>query len=126
MIAKIEITQPNGAGGLEELRTFLVRDPETRRIGRIRWEKPEPTPGKLGDALDVLAIVISGTLALPGFIQVVSNWFRSRGDDQAAVTIALGSTSIVVSGTEDPAKIRHLADVLQAAYPDSTSPGEGP
>ncbi|MDW6059920.1 hypothetical protein SAZ11_20315 [Streptomyces sp. FXJ1.4098] len=118
MTANIEITQPNGTEGLEDLRVFLVRDPATRKIGRISWNKSTPKPGELGDALDVLAIAISGTLALPGFIQVVSNWFRSRGDNQEAVKIKLGSASIVVSGTEDPKEIKHLADVLKAAYPE--------
>ncbi|MEU7295729.1 hypothetical protein AB0A76_21355 [Streptomyces exfoliatus] len=122
MTGKIEITHPDGAVALEGLKTFLVRDPETRRMGRVRWENAKPESGTLGGGLDVLAIVISGTLALPGFIQVVSNWFKSRGSNSpGGAEIRLGSASIMVSGTEDPTEIRRLADVLKAAYPEPPS-----
>ncbi|MEV7946416.1 effector-associated constant component EACC1 [Streptomyces rubiginosohelvolus] len=122
MNGTIEIRHTDGAGHLEELRRFLVRDPNSRAMGRFQLKATEPDAGTLGDSLDVLAIVISGTLALPGFIQVVSNWFKSRGDTPDPVEIKLGSVTVAVSGTEDPAEIRRLADVLKAAYPDA---GEG-
>ncbi|MGR4879556.1 hypothetical protein ACIPUC_09005 [Streptomyces sp. LARHCF249] len=123
MTGKIEISHPNGTDSLEELRTFLVRDPETRRLGRVRWENSAPKTGELGDGLDILAIIISSTIGLPGFVQIVSNWIKSRGSDGNSVEIRLGATGISVSGTEDPAQIRRLADVLKAAYPEGSPDG---
>lgn len=123
MTGKIEITHPNGTDSLEELRVFLVRDTETRRMGRVRWENSAPKTGELGDGLDILAIVISSVVGLPGFVQVVSNWIKSGGSDGNSVDIRLCGTGISVSGTEDPAQIRRLADILKAAYPEEGSQG---
>ncbi|MFB7609782.1 effector-associated constant component EACC1 [Streptomyces gardneri] len=117
----IEIRHTDGVRHLEDLKRFLVRDPSTRTIGRYQLRSTEPAAGTLGDGLDVLTLVVSGTLALPAFIQVVSNWFKSRGEAPEAVEIRLGSARIAVSGTEDPAEIRRLADILQAAYPENTA-----
>ncbi|KQX92689.1 MULTISPECIES: effector-associated constant component EACC1 [Streptomyces] len=126
MTETIEIHQVDGVRQLEDLKRFLVRDPSTRTMGRFQLRNTEPAAGTLGDGLDVLTLVISGTLALPGFVQVVSTWFKSRGEASAAVEIKLGTAKIAVSGTEDPAEIRRLADVLRAAYPqDAASSGDG-
>lgn len=126
MSRTIEIRHADGSTQLEDLKRFLARDPNSRTIGRFQLKVTEPAAGTLGDGLDVLAIVISGTLALPGFIQVVSNWFKARGGAPDPVEIKLGSVTVAVSGTEDPAEIRRLADVLKAAYPDgSATAGDG-
>ncbi|MFE6782133.1 hypothetical protein ACFVFF_07725 [Streptomyces sp. NPDC057680] len=121
MSGTIEIRPADETVQLEDLRQFLVRDPKSRTAGRYRLKASEPAAGTLGDGLDVLTLVITGTLALPGFIQVVSNWFKSRGDTPDSVEIKLGSAVVTVSGTEDPAEIRRLADILKAAYPENTA-----
>ncbi|MFF5808255.1 hypothetical protein [Streptomyces sp. NPDC012746] len=125
MTGLVEITHPNGTDSLEELRTFLVRDPETRRLGRFRWENSAPKTGELGDGLDILTLAITSALALPGFIQTVSNWCKSRGTEEDSVQIRLGAIAVKVSGTEDPAQIRRLADILKAAYPEENTQGAG-
>ncbi|MFD3548625.1 hypothetical protein ACFWUW_23995 [Streptomyces sp. NPDC058655] len=121
MTGHIEISHPDGTDSLEDLKTFLVRHPETRRMGRIRWENAAPKRGELGDGLDILTLAITGVLALPGFVHAVSSWIKSRGSEGDSVQIRLGAIEIIVSGTEDPAQIKRLADVLKAAYPE-----EGP
>ncbi|MFJ8166529.1 hypothetical protein ACIRBY_37195 [Streptomyces sp. NPDC096136] len=122
MTESIKITHSNGIESLQELKTFLVRDPETRRLGRIRWENSAPATGVLGDGLDILTLVVTSAMALPSFIQGVSNWVKSHGTGESGVEIKLGVTRITVSGTEDPAQIRRLADVLKSAYPEETPP----
>ncbi|MFI8387906.1 hypothetical protein [Streptomyces sp. NPDC085540] len=125
MTHAVEITHRNGSDALEELRIFLVRDPEVRRLGRVRWGNPAPKAGELGDGLDVLTLVITSLLALPGFIYGVSSWVKSRGSDRDDVEIRLGTVTVTVSGTEDPAQIRQLAELLKTAYPEETPHGDG-
>ncbi|MFB7782256.1 hypothetical protein ACFC1D_06030 [Streptomyces vinaceus] len=119
---RLRIVTATGAKVPDGLRIFLSRDPELRGIGRARWASTAPKEGQLGDALDILTLVVTGTLALPSAIEAVKRWCGSRGMAEG-VEIRLGSQRITVNGTEDPAEIRHMADLLKAAYPES-GPGE--
>ncbi|SDD11991.1 effector-associated constant component EACC1 [Streptomyces prasinopilosus] len=126
MIPVVEIRHPQGARGLEGLRTYLVRDPRARRLGRVHWQTAEPKAGELGDGLDALGIVLTSLLTLPSFLETIVAWRKSRGQTAETVEIRLGDSSIHVRGTEDPAEIRRLAETLMAAYPEDgqgTSPG---
>ncbi|WP_329620024.1 hypothetical protein OG357_05325 [Streptomyces sp. NBC_01255] len=120
---QLRIATEAGAKVPDGLRTFLARDAELRGVGRARWTSEAPKEDTLGDALDVLTLVVTSTLALPSAIEAVRRWCGTRGTTEG-VDIRLGSQRITVTGTEDPAEIRRLADLLKAAYPEST-PGDG-
>lgn len=120
---QLRIVTETGAKVPDGLRTFLSRDAELRGVGRARWTSEAPKEGTLGDALDVLTLVVTSTLTLPSAIEAVRRWCGSRGTTEG-VDIRLGSQRITVTGTEDPAEIRRMADLLKAAYPEST-PGDG-
>ncbi|MFJ3304340.1 hypothetical protein ACIPSA_14670 [Streptomyces sp. NPDC086549] len=120
---QLRIVAETGAKVPDGLRIFLSRDPELRGIGRARWASTAPKEGQLGDALDVLTLVVTSILALPSAIEAVKRWCGSRGTVEG-VEIRLGSQRITVTGTEDPAEIRRMADLLEAAYTES-APEEG-
>ncbi|MFF4068712.1 effector-associated constant component EACC1 [[Kitasatospora] papulosa] len=120
---ELRIVSEAGAKVPDGLRTFLSRDNELRGVGRARWTSEAPKVGTLGDALDVLTLVVASTLALPSAIEAVARWCGSRGTTEG-VEIRLGSQRITVTGTDDPAEIRRMADLLKTAYPEST-PGTG-
>jgi hypothetical protein len=117
-MTQISISTMTGSKVPDGLRLFLSRDSVMRSVGRTYWLDKEVEPGTLGQGMDVLALVISNTLALPSAIETVRRWVESRGSASEAVRLTVGETSIVVSGTEDPEEIRRLAAVLQAAIPD--------
>ncbi|WP_445194985.1 effector-associated constant component EACC1 [Streptomyces sp. TR1341] len=50
-----------------------------RGVGRARWTSEAPKEGILGDALDVLTLVVTSTLALPSAIDAVRRWCGSGG-----------------------------------------------
>ncbi|MBO3682257.1 hypothetical protein [Streptomyces sp. NEAU-YJ-81] len=104
---------PNG------LLVFLSRDPDMRDVGHVHWESTqEPKADELGNGLDILAISLSSVIALPSAIEVIRRWCSSPTAPTEGVVIRLGSQTISVAGTEDPTTIRHLAEVLKAAYPE--------
>ncbi|MFD9208732.1 hypothetical protein ACFVZM_20945 [Streptomyces sioyaensis] len=118
-MTRISISTAAGAKVPDGLRIFLSRDSNMRSVGRAYWPSGEIEPGTLGQSLDVLALVLSNALALPSAIETVRRWVESRGSTSEAVRLTVGKTSIVVSGTEDPDEIRHLAALLQAAFPEN-------
>ncbi|MFJ2647491.1 hypothetical protein ACIO1C_12275 [Streptomyces sp. NPDC087420] len=110
----LTVTATNGNRVPDGLRIFINRDPSMRGIGRAEWEPGEIRAGELGTTLDVLAIVVSGALGIPGAIDVVNRWCRSRGTT-STVKIVVGDKSVTVEGTSDPAEIKQLAETLKAA-----------
>ncbi|MEE1809687.1 effector-associated constant component EACC1 [Streptomyces sp. BE133] len=112
----LAVTKEDGKRVDDGLRMFVNRDRSMRGTGRADWEPKEIRDGELGTTLDILAIIVSGVLGIPGAIDVVSRWCRSQGSSQT-VRIVVGSRSVTVEGTEDPAEIARLAETLKAAVP---------
>lgn len=120
---QLRIITETGAKVPDGLRIFLSRDPGLRGVGRARWASAAPVEDTLGDTLDILTLEVTSSLALPSAIETVKRWCASRGTVEG-VDIRLGSQKITITGTEDPAEIRRMADLLKAAYPES-APAQG-
>ncbi|MEV6750677.1 hypothetical protein AB0N21_41315 [Streptomyces sp. NPDC051080] len=93
---------------------FINRDSSMRGLGRAEWEPRAMRAGELGSTLDILAIILSTAVGIPGAIDVINRWCRSQGPTQT-VKILVGSTSVTVTGTNDPEEIKRLAETLKSA-----------
>ncbi|MGQ4347515.1 effector-associated constant component EACC1 [Streptomyces sp. SAS_275] len=113
----VHIRKENGDQVSDGLRLFIQRDAATSRSCRAFWDSAPPVPGTLGTGLDVLAIALSSTLALPSAIDVISRWCASLGPAAPRVRIQVGEVSVTVEGRIDAQEIGRVAAVLATALP---------
>lgn len=65
----------------EELRSlykWLLDEPELRQAADLQLVAKEPQSGEMGAALDMISMVATSAIALPGMIEVIRNWRRTR------------------------------------------------
>ncbi|MEU5402843.1 hypothetical protein ABZ348_26495 [Streptomyces sp. NPDC005963] len=111
------------ARAADSLRRWLIRDGAALRAthragGPVR-------EGILADAVAVIAIVVSGVLALPAAIDSVRRWFATQPPATGPVTLRRGAVSIEISGSEDVETLVRYARLLENAEPDTGSGSTG-
>lgn len=65
----------------EELRSlyeWLLDEPEFHQDADLRLVTKKPKSGEMGSAFDVITFVIPNAIALPGMIEAIRNWRRTR------------------------------------------------
>ncbi|MEU0987849.1 hypothetical protein [Streptomyces sp. NPDC005953] len=109
-------TDPRAA---DSLRRWLVRDGAALRAtyrsgGPVR-------EGVLADAVAVVAIVISGVLALPAAIDSVRRWFATQPPSTGPIILRRGAVAIEISGSEDVETLGRYVRLLEATEPNTDS-----
>jgi hypothetical protein len=65
----------------EELRSlyeWLLDEPEVRQAADLRLVAKEPQSGEMGSTLDMISMVTTSAIGLPGMIDVIRNWSVTR------------------------------------------------
>ncbi|GGV79704.1 hypothetical protein GCM10015535_16890 [Streptomyces gelaticus] len=121
----LKITLAGGSRVPDGLRAFIARDPSLRGVAQAQWQSRKVQAGTLGDGLDVLALVVTGALALPSAIETVKRWVSSQGGEAASVVISRDGVSVAISGVEDSEQLQKLAAaLLPSSSADVGDPGE--
>lgn len=94
---------------LRSLYEWLLNEHDLRPQLKVKLVHKEPGPGEMGDTLDLISMIIASTLALPGFIQAISEWRRTRRN-RPQVVIERGETTVTISKANSDI----VVDVLDA------------
>ncbi|WP_406483266.1 hypothetical protein [Streptomyces sp. NBC_01615] len=81
--------------------------------------------GLLGTGLDVLALVVTGGLALPTAIETVYRWCTTPGRRNAQINLSVGAVTVTVTASASAEELAAMTAALTAAL-ETTVPGEDP
>lgn len=121
---RLTLAVDGDVGGQEgaALRNWLGRDETLRGQAQVQVGDSS-RPGAMGQALELVNVVLSNTLALANLLLAVAAWRQSRPRRSTVRIEAYGSTFTL--DTDDPRAIEALArTLLQAASPGGTQEGE--
>ncbi|MFD5833813.1 hypothetical protein ACFWHV_09590 [Streptomyces collinus] len=99
------------SSSLSSLRRWILRDDSLRERVEVCSEESQAEPGTMGDALDIISLALTSSLALPAFIQSVKNWRETRRA-QPEVSITVGPATVVLAGDSDELTAQ-LVEALQ-------------
>lgn len=118
MTIKAELRHANGTKIPDGLRLWLLRDPHMRGRGKATWASSRVTrPDELGDALDVLTLVVTSLLALPSAIESVRQWCSTRDAESPPIDLRVGEVTLTLTGTESPERIAAFVEAVSKAQP---------
>ncbi|MFE0701221.1 hypothetical protein [Streptomyces sp. NPDC058872] len=110
----ILLTAPvDDARAADSLRRWLMRDGAVQRA-ELRSTGKE-REGVLADPVAIIAIIVSGVLALPGAIDSVKRWRKTQPSTTSPVVLRIGSISVEITGNEDAATLSRYVELLQQA-----------
>ncbi|MFI6602138.1 hypothetical protein ACIBHX_38310 [Nonomuraea sp. NPDC050536] len=78
MKLELSVIAPEADQELRSLYEWLRDEPVIRQSSQISLSEQEVKPGDMGDTLDLITLLVTSGLALPGFIQTVASWAATR------------------------------------------------
>ncbi|MDP9864799.1 MULTISPECIES: effector-associated constant component EACC1 [Streptosporangium] len=111
MTFNIRISGEHAEQELRSLYDWLLREPEILDHADVLLVTKEPSPGQMGDTLDLIALVIASGLQLPSLAAVLTSWRKTRRH-KPQVTIERGGTTVALSEA-DPDLIIQILDAMK-------------
>ncbi|MGN9790471.1 effector-associated constant component EACC1 [Streptomyces sp. OZ13] len=114
------------SGAAEELRGWLLNEPELR--GRVRRESTEPPPGAMGPATDALVALLEPGGVAAVFAGAIVAWVQTRRGNHTVTVTRADGTSITISTRQarslSPQELAELAERLARPAERAELPGE--
>lgn len=111
MTFNIRISGEHAERELRSLYDWLLREPDIRDHADVLLVTKELSPGKMGDALDLIALIVASGLQLPSLASALAGWRQTRRH-QSQVTIERGGTTVLLPAA-DPELILKVLDALK-------------
>ncbi|WP_146607427.1 effector-associated constant component EACC1 [Spongiactinospora gelatinilytica] len=92
---------------MKSLYAWLRNDQEVRPNATISLVHRPLEAGAMGDALDLISLVIASGLQLPGIVAAISAWRQTRRQ-RPMITIESGDTKVVVDDTDPEIAVKIL------------------
>lgn len=93
---------------LRSLYEWLLSEPEILHHAHPKLVSKEPTGGEMGATLDVITLVTTSAIALPGMIDVIRTWHGTRRR-KPQMTIERGDLKVTFSDIDvDPHEITKI------------------
>lgn len=112
----------SAAASLTSLYRWLAQDPDVAQQAEVALESGRPGAGEMGDAFEVINVVVTHTLALGSLAVACATWRASRPSAPAVRIERDGVTVTVEDGS--PEAVRRVVDALSAPRPPADD-GEG-
>ncbi|MBF8185567.1 hypothetical protein ITP53_07420 [Nonomuraea sp. K274] len=96
MSINIRITGYKADQELRSLYAWLRDEPNVRQHANIRLLSREPQPDEMGDTLDLITLIVTSGLQLPGLADVIRGWLQTRRH-KSTVIIEKGDLKIELS-----------------------------
>ncbi|MEZ0077301.1 effector-associated constant component EACC1 [Planotetraspora sp. GP83] len=80
---------------LKSLYDWLLSDPDVRHHADVSLVPKAPDRGAMGDALDLISLVIASGLQLPGLAATIAAWRQTRRE-RPPMTIESGDIRVVL------------------------------
>ncbi|MFF5207882.1 hypothetical protein [Streptosporangium sp. NPDC000396] len=111
MTFNIRISGEHAEQELRSLYDWLLREPDILDHADVLLVTKEPSPGKMGDALDLITLVVTSGLQLPSLATALAGWRKTRRH-RPQVTIERGGTTVALSEA-DPDLIIQVLGALK-------------
>ncbi|MEU4410604.1 hypothetical protein AB0F88_39385 [Streptosporangium sp. NPDC023963] len=95
MTINIRISGDQAEQELRSLYNWLLREPKILDYAEVYLVKKEPSPGKMGDTLDLIALIVTGGLQLPSLAISLAGWRNTRRR-KFQVTIERGGATVTL------------------------------
>ena len=95
---------------LQSLYKWLLDEAEIRQAATLELVAKESKSGEMGAALDAISLVTASAIGLPGMVDVIRNWSRTRGR-KPQITVQRGELKVTFTDIDSEAAIKILKKI---------------
>jgi hypothetical protein len=104
------LAEPALEDDVRSLRDWLVEEPKTRHL--IESGQASTSPGRMGTAMDIVQLSVSGGLDLAALALAYVQWRKARRIEQA-VMVKVSDKQVILVGEDPDELVRQLKQILE-------------
>ncbi|NJP93678.1 hypothetical protein HCN51_30265 [Nonomuraea sp. FMUSA5-5] len=97
---------------LRSLHAWLIKDSYLRQNAEVKLVPQQTRPGTMGDALDLISLLVTSGLQLPSFISTLMTW-RSTRPRKSSIVIKKGDTTMTITDTDQETALKLFQALLE-------------